>query len=595
MAGASFELYTADPEEGGGLFGKGILDRSGHFEGDYMLAVSQLVVYLRSTYIGLPGDVQIPVQGQLAQLDFNNVSVKKSGNIKAKSLNTVFADQSGNVYKYMGTHNALGVPAYLTVADQIDGSLLADVNNSLPEQSRVPLAHPEYLAVGNDVDIHLSQLCDVWVTFVHEGAGYKNGLGFYTYPTANPPLSPAGIDTTHIIFPNMSFSGSGGGLFSGDKVHLGTFPAGTSIGWVLLQDAYDPVYENLNPNKGKFYSNTLFNPEATVALRQHNVQLYHSQRDLVLIGFEDINRERNECDNDFNDAVFYVTSNPVEAIAQLNLPSISSSSNDADQDGVGDNVDDYPNDPSRAFNQYYPDAVNFSSLAFEDLWPATGDYDFNDLVVDLQYKYVTSSSNYISEIEIKLFVQHIGASFHNGFGIEFPFSPGDVLQASGGHISRGLVSKDAKGLETGQSQAVLIAFDDAFDNLHDTLVLHIVLAQPYSMSLFNQTGPNPFIFVAGNRGREVHLMNRKPTDLALPAFFNTDADASDPASLKYYLSPGKYPWAIEINKNYKCPKEKVRISEAYKYFNDWVRSEGTNYSDWYSKVTSEYRDFSKLQ
>ncbi|HBF19258.1 MAG TPA: hypothetical protein DDW81_04115, partial [Cryomorphaceae bacterium] len=92
-----------------------------------------------------------------------------------------------------------------------------------------------------------------------------------------------------------------------------------------------------------------------------------------------------------------------------------------------------------------------------------------------------------------------------------------------------------------------------------------------------------------------HLMNRKPTDLALPAFFNTDADASDPASLKYYLSPGKYPWAIEINKNYKCPKEKVRISEAYKYFNDWVRSEGTNYSDWYSKVTSEYRDFSKLQ
>ncbi len=55
-------------------------------------------------------------------------------------------------------------------------------------------------------------------------------------------------------------------------------------------------------------------------------------------------------------------------------------------DGVPNDEDDYPEDPTRAFNSY-----DTASVAFEDLWPAMGDYDFNDLVLGCTYKIVTNA------------------------------------------------------------------------------------------------------------------------------------------------------------------------------------------------------------
>lgn len=593
LAGASFELYTSNPLDGGVLFGKGILDNQGQFEADYQLGIDLNTIFLKSTYIGLPGDIELSVQSDYASFNFNEPAPKRA--LRKNASNLVVTDNQGNIYKHMGGFDANGVPDYLTVSDNIDASLLDDINAALPEQDPVPNAHPEYLASGNDVDLHITQLCDVWITFVHEGAGYRNVLGFYTYPTNNPPNSVADIDTTHIIFPNTSYSGSGGGLTSGNKVHLGVFQPGTSIGWVLIQNAYNTNSASVNVNSLKFYSNTSFNPEANASHRQHNVQLLHEQRELVLIGFEDIQRDAHGCDNDFNDAIYYVTSNPIEAIDNGNLPTIGSTNNDQDNDGVDDNSDEYPTDPNRAFNQYYPDAHNFASLAFEDLWPSQGDYDFNDLVLDQQFRFITSANNMIQDIEIKLVVRHIGASYHNGFGISLPIPESDINSITGYNITDGLVSLNAKGLENNQSKAVLMAFDDAFDNLEDTLTLNISLTKPYNLSQFNQEGTNPFLFVNATRGREVHLTNKAPTDLADNQYFGIKDDISAPENGVYYRSNANYPWAIEINKNYMAPKEKVNIEEAYKHFADWVNTNGTTYKDWFSKATSDYRDFSKVQ
>jgi hypothetical protein len=41
---------------------------------------------------------------------------------------------------------------------------------------------------------------------------------------------------------------------------------------------------------------------------------------------------------------------------------------DADADGVSDPDDDYPADPYRAFNNWFP-ANDLGVLMFEDLWP----------------------------------------------------------------------------------------------------------------------------------------------------------------------------------------------------------------------------------
>ena len=106
-------------------------------------------------------------------------------------------------YTYMGTYDSQGVPDYLEpVNDVIDAGLLQNINNALPENQPVPDFHPEYLAAGNQTSLSLLSEADVWVTFVHEGAGYKNVLGYFTYTTGSPPATLADVDSISIVFPN---------------------------------------------------------------------------------------------------------------------------------------------------------------------------------------------------------------------------------------------------------------------------------------------------------------------------------------------------------------------------------------------------------
>lgn len=362
---------------------------------------------------------------------------------------------------------------------------------------------------------------------------------------------------------------------------------------LLVQNAWNG--SAVNTGNQIFYSNPDFNPEPTAADRQHNVALYHPQRDLVLIGFEDIQRNFPACDQDFNDAIFYVSSNPVTAIEKTNLPTVTTTAtNDQDNDGVDDNSDDYPTDPNRAFDNYYPFQGGFASVAFEDLWPSQGDYDFNDLVIKANYKHVTNASNFIVDCVYEIQVDHIGASFHNGFGFQFPFSPNDVATVTGTNLTDNIISVAGNGLEANQSNAVVILFDDAFDNEDATLILTVNLSNPYSFSSLNQAGLDPFIFVNGDRSREVHLPGNAPTDLMDDTFFGQGADASNPSANVYYKTSGNAPWALEMNHNFRAPKEKVRIENAYLRFDDWVQSNGAQFLDWYSNTGGGYRNTGNL-
>jgi hypothetical protein len=43
----------------------------------------------------------------------------------------------------------------------------------------------EYLSSTDNGNIELIADAEVWITFVHEGAGYKNALGYYTHKNDN--------------------------------------------------------------------------------------------------------------------------------------------------------------------------------------------------------------------------------------------------------------------------------------------------------------------------------------------------------------------------------------------------------------------------
>jgi uncharacterized repeat protein (TIGR01451 family) len=68
-------------------------------------------------------------------------------------------------------------------------------------------------------------------------------------------------------------------------------------------------------------------------------------------------------------------------------------------------------------DNFYP-ALGPGTLAFEDLWPGKGDYDFNDLVIDYQFEIITNSSNFVEQVVGTFVLKAFGASFENGFGFQ---------------------------------------------------------------------------------------------------------------------------------------------------------------------------------
>ncbi|WP_299835333.1 DUF4114 domain-containing protein [uncultured Tenacibaculum sp.] len=231
-------------------------------------------------------------------------------------------------YNYLGTYTSNGTPNYLVnPGDEVSVESLEKISNALPESYPVPDYNPQYITAGYDTNVELTQAADVFVTFVAEGAGYRNVLGFYTYDLDNPPTSAPSEEDITIIFPNASALGSGGGLQVGDKVKIGSFPANTGIGWVLLANAWSSSQQKVGYGHWTVFSDPDFNPESNPELRHHNVLLSDIENERIILGFEDIRRDYASCDNDFNDAVFYITATPFAAMRINNVADVNSASN----------------------------------------------------------------------------------------------------------------------------------------------------------------------------------------------------------------------------------------------------------------------------
>lgn len=209
----------------------------------------------------------------------------------------------------MGTFDTIGRPSYLLKPDTLSEALKGFIESTLPAGQDVSKSNPSLLSGNTDVSIKSKS--DVYVTFVFEGASQLNTLGYYTYSTSTPPKKPADLKNITYMFPNASLSGwAGGGLIPGDKIKIGSFDAGISIGFVLIEKGWDPLTKKVNSKGYHFFSNEILNPETDPTLKKHTVSLNFTQENKVLIGFEDMIRTEPSCDHDFNDIIIYATVNP---------------------------------------------------------------------------------------------------------------------------------------------------------------------------------------------------------------------------------------------------------------------------------------------
>ncbi|WDF55674.1 LruC domain-containing protein [Mucilaginibacter sp. KACC 22063] len=632
IAGVIVSVYKPDNTSTDGSIFKGVTDKNGNITATVTLPASYDKLIIDPAYIGLlhnatasinNGSVTAVIGGKTGYSgdiipDAINNNPNANSSTGKITINGLLTTEIGYPTGYSSSNaflspTNLGRPAYLeSTGDVIDASLLSYVNSSLPEGTPVTTSHPEYLTSSAVKTINVTAKSDVWITFVAEGAGYQNTLAYYTYKTGSAPTSSGGgtllggIDKITYIFPNASAAGSGGGLVAGDKVKLGTFDAGTSIGFVLIQNAW--TGSGVNTGAAKFYSQDEFNPENTAALRKHSVMLYDDVHKLYLLGFEDTNRQTGGSDNDFNDLVVYASANPITAISNNGVANIDRGG-DTDGDGVLDTQDAFPNDPTRAFISYYPSASSYSTVAFEDNFPKKGDYDLNDLLVNYRYQFISNASNQVVEMTGTYTIGAAGASFHNGFGVQLPVSASAVASVTGQQAISNYITFASNGVEAGQSKAVIIPFDN-----HEALIknpdgsylintlsskakvtsstatVNVKFTTPVAASTLTPSAFNPFLISNLRRGYEVHLPNMAPTDKATTTLFGTDDDNTSVAAGRTYVSKENWPWAISFNTTFDYPFETVPINTAYPHFADWAASGGTTYTDWYSNTAAGYRN-----
>ena len=217
-----------------------------------------------------------------------------------------------------------------TAKKTITSSQLEEISALLPESTRLPDVHPDWI---QDNLMYFTGDAEAVVTFIDEGAGYKNCLGYYIFDSENPPDTLHDVKSIIIIMPNASKIGKGGEMSSGDSIKLAsefifnvdsgylvatptsyTFKENTGVGFVIFQNGWKGWY--VDTTVQKYYSDASLNPE-TDPFNYHTVCVPLNQSpNSFVVGFEDLARGANSSsDDDFNDLVLMVEVTPNESLS----------------------------------------------------------------------------------------------------------------------------------------------------------------------------------------------------------------------------------------------------------------------------------------
>lgn len=255
---------------------------------------------------------------------------------------------------------------------------------------------------------------------------------------------------------------------------------------------------------------------------------------------------------------------------------------DTDGDGVADEDDDFPNDPTRAYLSYFPTAGR-QTIAYEDMWPVQGDYDFNDMVISLESTLTKDGDGNWVTAEYEIALDAFGGGIESGLALRLT----DAAKANFGSSIIASVSGDAS-LDPNVTNGIIVFNDpDAvrsqyYNNTEaglmstpDTLRFTITFASNDGSAFLNDF----YIFHKEERGREIHLSGFSGTSAADANLYNTGDDVNGT-----YKTATGLPWAMDIvldGENFQHPMEKIDMITAYPKFSLWAGSAGASNSDWY--------------
>lgn len=152
--------------------------------------------------------------------------------------------------------------------------------------------------------VELIKESDVYVTYLAEGAGYRNSVAWYSYSIYSPPTAGSQLDL-HVLFPDVSSDI----LTPGDRLKLQDqpFPKGTVIGFVLIINGWQGYVDF---DKTKLYTNFDLNSNK----RQQHILFMEKTCGELVLAFEDNISLTDTSDADYNDIIFTVSDNNVNAL-----------------------------------------------------------------------------------------------------------------------------------------------------------------------------------------------------------------------------------------------------------------------------------------
>lgn len=139
------------------------------------------------------------------------------------------------------------------------------------------------------------------ITFITEGAGYRNQFGYFLFNQTT------GLVSTTVVFPDCTFSGqvSTACMVAGDTVQMppsnAFFPAGLFLGFWVRPDGFNkpgnPIWWSF---EDRTVPNSIFNVDNKT---KHTAWVYLTDYNATLFGFEDLSLG----DADYNDVMFTFT------------------------------------------------------------------------------------------------------------------------------------------------------------------------------------------------------------------------------------------------------------------------------------------------
>ena len=247
-----------------------------------------------------------------------------------------------------------------------------------------------------------------------------------------------------------------------------------------------------------------------------------------------------------------------------------------------------------------PTNNNTITYTFEDNFPLVGDYDMNDIVLDVKTQYNRDAENKITSADVNITLVAVGATKQIGAAMRLiGLTRSDITSVTftdekGIRNTLGNSIFGADTYEEDGDQVIIPLFGDGHRVYGEDKVDKMLntgyseTEELYSMTIHiipSVQSANPFIkkdnmdiFIAyparstTNKRSEVHLYEFWGNGLTSRAL-NQEANMA---------AAGNRTWAIAVP-NFKYPKEGVLISEAYPEFAEWAKDHNTNL-EWYKNT-----------